>query len=484
MHSDITQRPLRLDNLVGPPGSGKSYTNREEAVKAPGLYVFAYPQIDLLEEQASEFEKLGLWVAKVHSKAAAGAVQGQIDRKLVEFRKQGVPHGVFLMTHKAVLECDLSGFERAHWRIDEAIEVYQAGKLQVTDSDLDFWTTRFTLENPSKGWSRVLSNVAPSNFRDRSQGVMGKYSAFEAAVQQGIAFLQAEAWRAGNLNWFALWSPFRLPNPASIQISGANFGRSVSAHLLEALYPDEIEIVETHLPSRRTHQPSVRVRYFADWEATSQHWATRAGRGDLKAIAGHIRAASPNLGYWSGNDAAIVCLDHHISDREPVPAKLAGLNRLEKAQSCAFVYSAKATSEDDVLTSVMGMTTGQIRAAREDEDIFQFAFRGSIRLPGYAGDYDIYVFSRAQAELLAASLLASGLTSVAVLQEEVQGWMFAQPTAPKKGRKSKRPTETAQEKLARKATEKRERAKRSKQAHPHSSEDRPAISAKGAKCAA
>jgi hypothetical protein len=456
MTKAIVQTRLRIDNIVGPPGSGKSYAAREEAARTPGLYVFAYPQIDLLEEQAAEFEKLGIWVAKVHWKAAAGAVQDQIDRKLAEFRIQGVTHGVFLMTHKALIECDLSGFEGAHWRVDEALEAYQAGKLPIMESDLDFWKIRFSLENPSKGWSRVVSNVAPSNFRDRSQGVMGNYSAFEAAVQQDIAFLQAEAWQPGKLDWISVWSPLRLPHPASIQISGANFGRSVSAYLIRTLFDDAIEIVEHAMPARRSRQPIVRVRYFADWEATSQHWATRAGRGDLKAMAGHIRLVCPDLGYWSGNDEAICCLDHYVADQEAVAAKLAGLNRLDHSRSCAFIYSAKATSEDDVLINVMGMTAGQIRAAREDEDIFQFVYRGAIRRPDYDGRYDAFVFSLQQAERLAQALRDSGLDDVTLAQEHPQGASFSQPVAIKKGRKKKRPGETETESRARKAAEKRQ----------------------------
>lgn len=445
-----------LEVLSGAPGSGKSHRTRQEAARVPGLYVFAFPSIELLEEQLVELRKLGLPVARIHSKAASGNVQAQLDRRVKEFAKRGVTHGFYTMTHAGLMGSDLSALTNVHWRIDEAIDLHRSGKIVVTKDDLDFWRTRFHLSNASNGWSRVVPAAqATTSFHDQAQGLLGQYSAFDAAAQKGIALLNAEQWRVGKLDWFSLWSPTSLPCPSSIQISGASFGRSVSAHLLRELFADEIHIVERLMPDRRTCQPSVRIRYFADWEATSEHWDTRPGRGHLKAIAAHVRSGAPKLGFWSGNQEAISCLDHYISDDAAAPPKLAGLNRFDRAQSCAILYSAKATKEDDVLIRVMGLTHEQIRAAREDEDIFQFTYRGAIRRPDFDGPYDAFVFSRQQGERLKQALRASGLDDVTVIQESLTSGAIAQPMAPRKGRKQKRPEETVEEKRARRAREKR-----------------------------
>lgn len=452
---EVNSSSRELHILGGPPGSGKSRLSREEAAQNPGLYVFAFPSIDLLEEQFVELRKLGLPVAKVHSRAASGNVQGQLDRRVEEFAKHGVTHGFYAMTHAGLMGSDLSALANVHWRIDEAIELCRSGKIEVTKPDLDFWRARFHLIDASGGWSRVVPSVGTTSFYDRAQGLLGEYSAFDSAAQKGIAFLNAEQWHVGKLDWFSLWSPTSIPCPASIQISGASFGRSVSAHLLRVLFGDEIDIVERLLPDRRTHQPSVRIRYFADWEATSEHWDTRPGRGHLKAIAAHIRSAAPKLGFWSGNKGAISCLDHYISDDAAVVPKLAGINHLDRAQSCATLYSAKATNEDDVLIRVMGLTREQIRAAREDEDIFQFAYRGAVRRPDFGGPYDVFLFSRQQGERLEQACRASGLDDVTVIQESLSSGAIDQPTAAPKGRKVKRPEETVEEKRARKAAEKR-----------------------------
>lgn len=451
----MTKNLLTLEVLGGSPGSGKSYSNTQEAASQPGIYAFVFPSIALLEEQTSALRKEGLIVAKVHSKAASGNVQSQLDRAVNRFRERGIGHGVYALTHSGLTASDFSALPNVHWRIDEAIELHRGGKITVTAADLDFWQTRFVLEDASNGWSRVRSVAEGASFFDRAKGLLGQYSAFDTAVQKGIAFLGAERWEVGKLDWFSLWSPLSLPEPASLRVSGAGFQRSVSAHLLSTLYPEEIAITRRDLPSRRTHQPAVRLRCFADWEATSEHWETREGRAHLKAVAAHIRAVRPDLGYWSGNEEAVKCLDHYIHDGDAVPPKLAGINRLQATRSCAVFYSAKATREDDVLIRVMGMSREQIRAAREDEDIFQFAYRGAIRQPGYGGAYDIFLFSQQQAERLQSSLLSSGLVDVAVVREMLGSGDLAKPAPPPRGRKKLRVEETPGERRLRRSAERK-----------------------------
>lgn len=446
---------LTLEVLGGPPGAGKSHLNTEQAAGDPGIYAFVFPSIALLEEQTSALRKAGLTVAKVHSRAASGNVQSQLGRAVERFRERGVRHGAYAITHSGLIASDFAALPDVHWRIDEAIELHRGGKITVTEADLDFWRTRFLLTDASNGWSRVTPVGRAVSLYDRAQGLLGQYSAFSTSAQKGIVFLAAEKWALGKLDWFSLWSPLSLPSPASLRISGAGFERSVSAHLLRILYPEEIEIVTRALPSRRTQQPTVRVRYFSEWEATSEHWGTRCGREHLKAIATHIRGAQPDLGYWSGNEEAVKCLDHHIHGGEAVAPKLAGLNRLQSARSCAFIYSAKATREDDVLIRVMGMTREQIRAAREDEDIFQFSYRGAIRRPEYGGAYDVFLFSRQQAERLRTSLLESGLSDVTILKEDLGPRELDQPLPTPKGRKKKRPDETREERRSRRTAERR-----------------------------
>jgi len=102
-------------------------------------------------------------------------------------------------------------------------------------------------------------------------------------------------------------------------------------------------------------------------------------------------------------------------------------------ESCAFIYSSKASAHLKPIMSLLDVTKEEVRISAEDEDIFQFAFRGAIRRPEFAGRYDIYLFSRQQAERLKLMLEASGLHDVSLSREQGVG-VAKQP--PKQGRRA------------------------------------------------
>ena len=99
--------------------------------------------------------------------------------------------------------------------------------------------------------------------------------------------------------------------------------------------------------------------------------------------------------------------------------KVAGSNEYRTLKSCAFIYSSKALPGDEALRGpLFRMTEDDILAAREDEDIHQFVMRGIIRIETYGDDYDCYVYSKRQAEALAAKLerIARSVEVIAVVE--------------------------------------------------------------------
>lgn len=97
---------------------------------------------------------------------------------------------------------------------------------------------------------------------------------------------------------------------------------------------------------------------------------------------------------------------------DQVRAKMAGTNSLRHHTSCALIYSAKATPDDEAIIKALGLNREDIQTAREDEDVYQFVCRGAIRDPGYSGDYAVYLYDHGQAERLRNRLIGAGYTVV------------------------------------------------------------------------
>ena len=112
--------------------------------------------------------------------------------------------------------------------------------------------------------------------------------------------------------------------------------------------------------------------------------------------------------------------------------KVAGLNRYRHLPSCAFLYSSKPLPQDETLKTVFELSDDDILTAREDEDIYQFVFRGALRHRDYAGVYDIYLYSLAQAERLRERMNGSGLGDVELVPVTGAGIMeVIRPNTPR-----------------------------------------------------
>ena len=126
-------------------------------------------------------------------------------------------------------------------------------------------------------------------------------------------------------------------------------------------------------------------------------------------------------------------MDHRLKAKFIRPLAM-GLNKHRGARDCAFIYSAKATSEDKPVMDVFGLTKADFRHAREDDAIAQFVMRGAIRNLDYNESYAIYLYGEKQAERLRDHLLKIGFTTVQLIPVDEAGIMDApKPTtgAPK-----------------------------------------------------
>ena len=127
---------MKVTVLTGPQGSGKSTVMREQAIAQPGLYLFAAPTHELIDEQTAAFkaEKRGLKLWPVHSKTGGkGKVEERLEHARSEIVREGHRHAVILTTHDAMMGSDLSLFAGWHARIDEAPAAVQAGSFNISE---------------------------------------------------------------------------------------------------------------------------------------------------------------------------------------------------------------------------------------------------------------------------------------------------------------------------------------------------------------
>jgi hypothetical protein len=421
-----------VEVLTGLPGCGKSYEMRQEAINKRGLYLFVYSSIDLIKEQKSAFEdddaKSVLRVVEAHSEApGSGSVQNRLERHQAYFEANGVDHAVVLMTHEGLMGTDLSAFSDWHVRIDEAPNTIQSGVVSAPASAA-LLKQMFRVEPVgSHGWGRLRPLTTSSGWRARAaDDLLGPLAEMlkQADRDHGIFVDTLEL--KDSFGWCSIWPLASVAHCKSVKIAGASYPISLGA--IVAKRWEGVTFRPQPILRPWAKQPIVRIHYFTQsHEGSTTFWKKRRGGGFIAKIADFLAAKEPTLGFWSANDEVKRLLDHRLSGK-PISAKSAGLNVYDDETSCALIYSSKVLPGDKPAQALFDITDGEILRAREEEDILQFVMRGAIRRRDFDGDYDIYLYSKRQAELVAQKLMRSGIgKSVSLVPEPGAGIMDAHP---------------------------------------------------------
>ena len=79
--SALLEWAVKVEVLTGPQGGGKSETMRREAIATKGLYLFASPIIDLIDEQSGDFFRDAPWLhtVKVYARSGPGPTARRLD---------------------------------------------------------------------------------------------------------------------------------------------------------------------------------------------------------------------------------------------------------------------------------------------------------------------------------------------------------------------------------------------------------------------
>lgn len=417
---------MEVEVLTGPPGCGKSTVLRNEAVAGLGLYLFAYPTEKLLLEQAAAFQSdmpPSSIVLEAHSGSPGrGVVQKKLDAAAAHVATSRAKHAVVLTTHASLMSADLSGYKGWHFRIDEAPAAIQSGR-EKSKIVREYLNEHFELAPVgSEGWHGVSPKAADAIATWRTDDGLsnGQVELLNNAQRPNRVFIEAPTF-SRPFEWVSVWSPHALEGIAgSITIAGASYMTSIGGLVAEP----HVEFRLRVLPMPRSGIPSIRIHYFTEGhEGSTSFWKRSEGRKFVVQLCDYLVSKRSDLGFWAANEPVAHLLEHRVSGVQLTP-KAAGQNAHRDKMSCAYIYSARPTPNDTPLKALFGLTDDQIRVARQDEDILQFVMRGAIRNADYAGEYDIYLYSRTQAERLADQLSDSGVGKVEVVRADA-GFMLA-----------------------------------------------------------
>lgn len=407
--------PVRV--LTGMPGCGKTTTIRTEAIEQPGPHLFAFPTIPLIREQMTEFrsQSPGLDVQEAHSRDSGhGPVSRRLAAAKAAVEAKGCGNSVVLTTHAGLMSPDLPDFSGWHIYVDEAPEMVRSGVIKRA-LDNDALAANFDLEPVgSDGWSQLRRRTDGPGWQAFREDTLAQplMDFWKLAFSDAKVFVRATAWTSLRaLDWFSLWTPLSLRGAASVTFAGAALDNSLGFKVLKRAFGDSIDCKLDVLRPPRPGCPSIRIHYFTSGhEGTTTFWQTSEGRLCLNKVVRHLREHAPHLGFWSANDVATRYLEHWMPGELAKP-KSAGLNGYRGHTSCALLYSSKPLEGDRPIQEIFGITRDELLACRESEDILQFVFRGAIRGQDFDGAYDIYLYSRRQAEVLRDRLIADAVVA-------------------------------------------------------------------------
>lgn len=407
--------------LTGAPGCGKTKRIREEAIRTPGLYLYAAPTIELVKQQMADFraETPTLDVLEVHSRSRGrGAVSKRLAEAKADLEAKGAVHAIILTTHEALLSPDLPDFSGWHIYVDEAINAVRSGTIKRSLAD-DLLAANFDLKRVgTTDWSELKPCGASPGWQALAQDDSAKsiLEFLKLAFSESGVFVRTTSWETVRpLDWMFVWSPLSLPGAASLTLAGAASKSSIAFKVWKDSFANRLSFSEEVIAPFRPGSPSVRVHYFTEThDGSTTFWDTSVGRHCLHRVANHLTDNVPGLGFWSGNEAAWKYMEHRMPGTLILP-KVMGINSYRRHNSCAMIYSSKPLPGDNPIQEIFGVTDDDLLAAREQEDIAQFVFRGAIRNRDFDGAYDIYVYSKRQAEQLQHRLVSDRVVANAQL---------------------------------------------------------------------
>jgi hypothetical protein len=475
-------KSVQLEVLTGPQGGGKSEAMRKETIQNGGLYLFALPIKELIDEQSADFfrDAPTLHTVKVYSEPGKSATGKRLDAARKDIESRGLTDAVIFTTHATLMEHPLEGFENWHARVDEAPGAVQAGKFNIAVSLRRWFNETFSLHGGDEyEWSAVSLKIEKPNWKavEQDTGAKPLVEFIKQAAQPERVFVKANTWdERDEFEWFSMWSPLALANFKTIQVAGSSYTESVGFQAAKSLYGELLGVQFREIRPQRTGQPDIKIHFFTrGHDGTTAFWKGHEGLRSLVPVTDFLASKLPPDSFWSGNKIVETVMMGRLKAQFIQPMA-AGLNKFRASNSCAIIFSAKATPADKPLIEVFGLSEQDIERARETEAIRQFAMRGAIRNSDYAGPYDIYVHTEKQAERLKEFLTEIDFTTIEIVAvDEAEIMDLARPKTERNKLTEKEKADRAEARRAKDTARKRSEreTKRTQQGLPKRGRGRP-----------
>jgi hypothetical protein len=437
---------------------------RKEALANDGLYLFALPTHELINEQVRDFLRAdhSFETHAVYSQPGKGSTAKRLSEKRREMEAKGLRRGAIFTTHATLMDHPLDGFDDWEARIDEAPAAVQAGQFNIGVSTRKWLNDTFDLiSRPGDPWSAVALKGNRHDWKaiERDVGAKPLSRFIKEATQPNRTFVRASSWdETDDIDWFSMWSSLSLAHFRSVQVAGSGYTESIGFKTARDLYRDLLGVTIRKISPPRTGQPTIRVHFFTRLhKGTTTYWESHAGLRTIAPICDFLQAKLAGTAFWSGNKIIETVFYGRLAAPTFIQPMAMGLNKCREMSACAFIFSATATSDDKPLMAVFDLTKEDIERAREAEAINQFVMRGAIRNLDYDDPYDIYLYSEVQAERLRDHLRSIGFTRIDLVALDEIGIMNVERE------KGSRREPTAEERAA-KVEERREADRARKQA--------------------
>jgi hypothetical protein len=172
-----------------------------------------------------------------------------------------------------------------------------------------------------------------------------------------------------------------------------------------------VHLVSFAIPDDRQWQPrTFLIQYFASTHrAGTGFWTNAADPSGAEALRKTfdwiMQNTDPENHFWSANL-------HELFKRslpgEKLKPKVSGSDAYKHLTCASFIYTAKPFQAEVEAFARYGITFEDIVRARQDEDLVQFLWRSSLRVPDDTRDVEFRVYDLVQATFLKEFIEATG----------------------------------------------------------------------------
>jgi hypothetical protein len=359
--------------------------------------------------------------SKGEGKFETGSENVRRDLREQPTKDNETPHAIILCTHEGLLSSDLSTYQGWTLIIDETPNLWTF-REEGAEFTWFLYQQFFNLDPIDEEHARVtIRRDAPTVERckkdtglsDRFRDLLRRWQASPPVVNLTSWDQAADGHRWW---WCSVWDATRLKVFERVMILANSFEASLTYRLLEQ---QGVVLVPFAIPDDRVWQPqSILIRYFAqEHQASTGFWTNPDDEGGAEALLRAFDWVAQNSDaenhFYSANVGALARINIPGVKLRP---KVSGSNEFRHFTCATLFYTAKPSKAELEALGLYSIGYDEVVRARQNEDLVQFFWRSSLRVPDDARACEFRVYDRAQATFLAKFIEASGRPFTVVLE--------------------------------------------------------------------